>query len=172
MANLLARSVDGIVIDHDRIRSFFLDENFPFAQSAKLAYRFQWTLAEDMIKQGRAVIIDSTCNYAETLDQGIALARQFRYDYKYVECRVDSIDLLEQRLRNRVPLRSQRTGVSEPPPDASSAERSEDQHALFKKWVENPCRPDSGAIVVDSTANPEECLEHVLRQIQPPSMYK
>lgn len=73
VANLLARSIDGIVIDHDRIRSFLLDEHVPFAQSAKLAYRFQWTLAEDMIKQGRTVIIDSTCNYAETLDQGIAL---------------------------------------------------------------------------------------------------
>lgn len=60
--------------------------------------------------------------------------------------------------------------MSEPPPDASSADRSEDQHTLFEKWIENPWRPDSGAIVVDSTASPEDCLEHVLRQIQSPSL--
>jgi hypothetical protein len=61
-----------------------------------------------MIKQGRRGIIDSTCNFDETLDQGTALARQLRYDYKYVECKVNDIDLLDQRIRSRAPMRSQR----------------------------------------------------------------
>ena len=34
-------------------------------------------LAEDMIKHGWNVIIDSTCNDNEMLDQGAALARQY-----------------------------------------------------------------------------------------------
>jgi predicted kinase len=92
-------------------------------------------LAEDMIKQGRNVIIDSTCNYSEVLDRGSALARQYGCDYRYIECKVDHIDLLDERLRKRVPHRSQRTGVSCPPPDASGASR-EDHLALFKKWIE------------------------------------
>src|ERR1700742_1515168 len=115
VANLLAQSIDGVIIDHDLIKSFFLENDIVdivFAQSGKLAYRFQWVLAEDMIKQGRNVIIDSTCNYKDTLDQGTTLAQQYGYDYRYVECRVDDIDLLDRRLCNRVPLRSQRTGVS------------------------------------------------------------
>lgn len=170
VAHLLAQSTDGVVINHDLIKSFFLENDILFEQSAKLTYRFQWILAEDMIKQGQTtIIIDSTCNYKETLDQGTALARQHGYDYRYVECRVDNIDLLERRLHNRVSLRSQRTSVIHPPVDASSARHSEDYHALFKRWIENPCRPASDAIIVDSTGSPEECLDYILKQIIPPT---
>ncbi len=70
MAKLLARPVDGVIVDHDLIKSFFLEAGNSFQESAKLAYRFQWVLARDLLKQGRSVIIDSTCNYQETLDQG------------------------------------------------------------------------------------------------------
>lgn len=169
VANLLAQSIDGVVINHDLIRSFFLENDNSFDQSAKLTYRFQWILAEDMIKQGRTVIIDSTCNYKETLDQGTALAQQYSYDYKYVECRVSDIALLEGRLRNRVSLRSQRTGVNSPPLDVSGDRHNEDYHALFKRWIENPCRPAGDAIFVNSTGSPEECLGYILKQIVPPT---
>jgi predicted kinase len=167
VANLLAQSIDGVVINHDLIKSFFLENDISFEQSAKLTYRFDWILAEDMIKQGRSVIIDSACNYNEVLDQGTALARQYGCEYRYIECRVDDVDLLDRRLHNRVPLRSQRTGVNFPPPDASDACHTEDYRTLFKRWIENPCRPAGDAIVVDSTGSPEECLEYILKQIVP-----
>jgi predicted kinase len=169
VAILLAQSIDGVVINHDLIRSFFLENNNSFEQSAKLAYRFQWMLAEDMIKQGRTVIIDSTCNYKETLDEGTALAQQYSYSYRYVECRVDDVDLLEGRLRNRVSLRSQRTGVNSPPPDATDSRHKEDYRLDFKRWIEKPYRPARDGIVVDSTSSPEKCLDHILKQIVPPS---
>lgn len=95
VANLLAQSIGGVVVNHDLIKSFFLENDILFDQSAKMAYRFDWILAEDMIRQGRNVIIDSTCNYNEVLEQGIALARQYGYDYRCIECRVDDIDLLD-----------------------------------------------------------------------------
>lgn len=168
MAKLLAQSIDGVVINHDLIKSFFLENDIFFDESAKLTYRFDWVLAEDMIKQGRSVIIDSICNYNEVLEQGTALARRYGYDYKYVECRIDNIDLLDQRLCSRVSQRSQRTGVNRPPPDASHAHRGEeDSRALFKRWIENPCRPDGDVIVVDSTASTEDCLAYILKQIAP-----
>ena len=165
VANLLAQSINAVVINHDLIRSFFLEEEILFDQSAKLSYRFQWILAEDIIKQGRNVVIDSTCNYEEVLDQGTALARQYSYDYRYVGCKVDDVDLLDRRLRSRVPLRSQRTGVDRPPPDATGARHSEDSQALFKRWIEFPCRPTGNAIIVDSISSPEECLDYVLKHL-------
>jgi predicted kinase len=165
MANLLAQSINSVVIDHDLINSFFLENGIFFEESAKLSYSFQWRLAEDMIKRERNVIIDSTCNYKETLDHGISLARQYGYDYRYVECRVNDIELLDRRLRDRVPLRSQRTGVSLPPPDANGVRHNGDHEALFKRWIEHPCRPERGAIIVDSTTSPEVCLAYVLKQI-------
>jgi predicted kinase len=169
LANLLAQSMNGIVVNHDLIKFFFLENGILFEQTAKLAHDFQWTLAKDMIKQGQAtIIVDSTCNYQATLDQGAALARLYNYEYAYVECKVDNIDLLETRLRSRVPMRSQRASVTSTPIDARKARPSEDYRILFKKWFDNPFRPASNAIIVDSSTNsPEECLEYTLKRIAP-----
>jgi predicted kinase len=168
MAKLLAQSIGGVVINHDLIKSCLLENEVSFDQSSKLTYLLDRTIAEDLIKQGLNIIIDSTCNFIEVLEYGIALAQQYDCDYKYVECSVNTInniDLLDQRLHNRVPLRSQRKGVNYPPADNIGASHSKDFGALFKEWIENPCRPARGAIVVDSTRSPEECLAYVLKQI-------
>ncbi len=169
VANLLAQSINGVVVNHDLIRSFFLDNGNAFAESAKLAYSLQWVLAGDLLRQGRSAIVDSTCYHKETLDQGIALAGCCGCDYKYIECRVNDVGLLERRLHDRVPLRSQRTGINNPPPDASGGHRTEDSLALFKRWIEDPVRPASNAIVVDSTSSPEDCLDYVLKQLASPT---
>ena len=166
LGKLLGQAIDAIVIDHDLLRSFFLDNNIPFDQSAKQAYGLQWLLAEDLIKQGRSVVFDSTCNYQETLDRGSALAKQYDYEYKYVECKVNDVDLLDLRLQTRVSLRSQRTGVNKPPVDVTEARHNEDYRVMFQKWIEKPVRPTSGAIFVDSTNGPETCLEDLLNRIQ------
>lgn len=172
-ANLLAKAIDAVIIDHDVLKSFFLESDIPFLESGKFAYRFQWVLAEEMIKQGRNIIIDSTCNYEDTLNGGIELARKYSYDYKYIECRVtiDDIDLLDQRLRKRDPLRSQRTGVASPSLDAIPfGPKNPDYQALFKRWIEKPCRPDDDIIIVYSSINnPKECLEYILKQVLPSS---
>lgn len=70
LANLLAKSINGVVINHDLIKSFFLENDNDFEQAAKLAYRLDRVLAEDLMKQGRNVIIDSVCNYEEVLEAG------------------------------------------------------------------------------------------------------
>jgi len=169
LGKLLGTAIDAVIIDHDLLRTFFLDNNTPFDQSAKQAYAFQWLLAEDLIKQGRSIIFDSTCNYQETLDRGTALANQYDYDYKYIECKVNDVDLLDTRLQTRTSLRSQRTGVNKPPVDVTEARHNVDYRVMFQKWIEKPVRPASGAISVDSTNGPEKCLEDVLKQIRPES---
>jgi predicted kinase len=170
LAKLLAKAIDAIIIDHDLLKTFFLESEMPFGQSGKLAYCFQWVLAEELIRQGRSVIVDSTCNYQETLDSGVALAQKHGYDYRYIECRVgvDDIPLLDQRLRKRVPLRSQRTGVERPPCDSGHTSGGVDYHALFERWIESPYRPDGETIVVHSSINtPEHCLDYILEKMLP-----
>lgn len=172
LASLLAQHslVSAVVINHDLIKSFFLDNGITFQKSAELTYNLQWVLVGDLLKQGRNVIVDSICNYQETLDQGTALARRHGYDYAYVECAMSTSDigLLEQRLRARVGLRSQRNSVEAEPKDVDGSNSSSHDNALarYKRWIESPARPTSDSIItVDSTCSPSDCLSSVLRQL-------
>lgn len=169
VAGLLAPLIGGVAIDHDVIRSSLLDSNLPFEEAAKHAYQLQWSLAAALMRQGHSVIIDSTCNFPEVLERGTTCAQEYGYEYWYVECKVQDIDLLDQRLRTRGSLTSQRTGVNCPPPaaaaDAACSAHSQDSQALFKKWIEHPCRPPDNVIVVDSTADPMKLRDSILQRI-------
>lgn len=165
MARLLGHSSTGVVIDHDILRSRFLEANIPFSQAAKHAYKLQWTLAEDLMKQSLSIIIDSTCNFEEVLNKGSALAKQYGYTYWYVECQVQDIDQLDQRLRARDPMPSQRRGVERPPIGARGPEASEDSRTVVKRWIDSPCRPEENAIFVNSTGNQEMLRDYILKQI-------
>ena len=166
LAKLLGREIDGVVIDHDLFKSSLLeDDAISFDQAGKVAYRLDWVVAEGMMEQGRSVILDSTCNFQQIVNTGRALAQKYGYTYWYVECKVNDIGLLDERLRTRAPLRSQRTGVDCPPRDSNGNPTGEDSRALFKKWIENPCRPDDNIIFVDPTCSPEEGRDAVLNRI-------
>ncbi|KAK1995983.1 hypothetical protein LX36DRAFT_682689 [Colletotrichum falcatum] len=167
MARLLRQSIGGLVVDHDVFRTALLEHNdVAFDQVAKRAYHLQWSLAEDAMRQGLNVIIDSTCNFQEVLDQGSSLAEKHGFAYWYVECKVEDIDVLDERLRSRDSIKSQRTGVDRPSTAAARHARAgEDSRALFKKWIENPCRPKHNAIVVDSRGDPEIHRDHILKRI-------
>jgi len=169
IANLLSRSINAVVINHDLYKTLFLTSNIPFEQASKLTYDLDWVLVDDMMKQGHSVIIDSTCNYSETLENGTKIARRHGWDYWYVECKFTDIGELDWRLRARTPLRSQRVSVEEPPLDAVAARHfAEDGHVVVGRKIENPVRPAGDSkhvIVVDSSRSAEGCVEEILKRI-------
>lgn len=169
IARLLGQFIGGVVIDHDVLRSTLLESDLQFGPAARHAYELQWALAQDVMKQGLSVIIDSTCNFQVVLDRGTELAKEHGYNYWYVECQVRDIDLLDRRLRSRDSMTSQRTGVDFAPAAAVVANgigESEDAREIFKRWIENPCRPkENNIVIVDSTGNPEMLRDHILKMI-------
>ena len=64
-------------------------------------------------------------------------------------------------------MTSQRTGVDCPPAAAAAhgALEGEDSRALFKRWIENPRRPEDNVVIVDSTQNSEMLQDYILEQI-------
>ncbi|OHF04263.1 ABC transporter [Colletotrichum orchidophilum] len=163
-ATLLAQPLNAVILDLDVIKSSLLDDGVPFEQSARLAYSILWALADSILKQSRNLIVDCTCNYEEIISHGTALARGNGFEYWHIECRPNvDIDVLDGRLRARVAMRSQRTGVFSPPADADTSQRREDQEALFRRWISNPYRPKDNVMVVDTSRGPDECREQVLK---------
>ena len=131
IAKLLSETIRADVVDHDLIKSQLLEDGMPFDEASKQTYSMQWIAAEQIMQKGFSVLVDSTCNFKETLETGFALANKFNYQHIYFECRVDDIDLLDRRLHQRVPMRSQRRGVDEPALDA--ARPSEDCRAQYRQ---------------------------------------
>lgn len=166
LARLIGKSIGGVVIDHDILRASLLDSGVPFYDAAKQSYELQWMISQDMMKQGYSVIMDSPCNFQEVLDQGSAYADKYGHDYWYIECCVQDTDLLDQRLRAREPLSSQRTGIDRPPAGVAGKSRSDgDANSLWEKWIKHPYRPEHNAIILDSTDSSEALCAHVMKQI-------
>lgn len=171
VARLLRPRIGGIIIDHDVLRSALLEAAIlQFDDAARQAYLLQWKLADDfMMNQGISVIIDGTCNYPEVLERGTALAARHGYAYRYVECQVGDVDLLDERLRARPAMTSQRSAVDCPPVAAqgTGSRVGEDARALFARWMNSPCRPDDEncVITLDSTRSPEELCEQILKRV-------
>lgn len=167
-ANLLAQKINAYAIPHDTIKSTLLEQGVPFDQSSKVAYAMDWALADEAMKLRRNIILDSTCNYNETLDQGRRLASKYDYCYWYVEIRASMhhLELLDERLKKRVPLRAQRTAIDALPSDAIECGHiSGDPKARFLNWMLNPCRPDENLIVVSVEDSVEKRIESILRQL-------
>lgn len=166
LARLIGKAIGGVVIDHDVLRASLLDSGLPFYDAAKHAYQLQWMMSQDMMKQGYSVIMDSPCNFQEVLIQGSACADKHGHAYWYIECCVQDMELLDERLRSREPLSSQRTGIDRPPAGGACTAHSEaDEPSRFKKWMKQPCRPEHNAIILDSTESSESCCAHVLNRI-------
>lgn len=167
-ANLLAQKINAYAIPHDTIKSTLLEQGVPFDQSSKVAYAMDWALADEAMKLRRNVILDSTCNYTETLNQGQKLAQKHGYSYWYIEIRTDMhhLGLLDERLKRRAPLRAQRTAVDALPSDAIQCGHiTDDPKARFMNWMLNPCRPDENLIVVGVEDSVEERIANILGQL-------
>ena len=168
IGNLLANTIGAVLIDHDVLRSFFLDIGEDFDIAAKHAYHLQWVLTEFYLKKQRSVVVDSTCNFQVTLDTGSNLAQRYACKYRYIECRLGDINELENRLKSRDPLRSQRKSIYSNPADFQKLNGpglKPDAAATFQTWIDSPCRPSHGVIVIHTTKDPATCLQDLLKQI-------
>ncbi|WQF78884.1 Putative P-loop containing nucleoside triphosphate hydrolase [Colletotrichum destructivum] len=166
-AKALAGPLDAVILDLDVIKTSLLDKNVPFQQAATLSYSILWALSGDVLKQGRNLIIDCTCNYEEVINRGRALAAESGFEYWYVECRPEvDIRVLDERLRSRQSMRSQRTGVERPPVDAAVSQDARQQESLFRRWIESPYRPKNNVIIVDSSQSCELCRDQIMEAME------
>jgi predicted kinase len=161
VARALAKRIEAVVIDHDITKSALLAADVPVASAGRASYLVLEALARDLLAQGYSVIFDSPCFYVELLERGQRLAQEAGAQYGYIECVVEDLDELDRRLRARPRLPSQVVGVWVPPSEGSGKAGSGDD--LFRDWIANMKRPDSGYLVLDTTRPLEVCVAEALR---------
>jgi predicted kinase len=161
IARELARLRGVVAIDHDVVKSALLDGGVPVAAAGSASYGVVLSVADDLLTQGHRVVIDSPCLYAELLRSGQQLAQRHHVAYRYIECVADDFVLLDQRLRGRTPRRSQRSSLGGAPQDLP-ATSGVDADELFRTWMADMKRPNTGYLRLDTTVPLAACVEQAL----------
>lgn len=166
LARAIAPMIDAVVIDHDITKTALLEWDIPVEHAGRASYGVLHALAEDLLTQGRSVIFDSPCFYADLLDRGLRLSRDHGARYRYVECFVPDAAVVDDRLRYRTPMRSQRRGIAVPPVDVGDTDdrTAEDIHADL---LENMHRPTGVPYLRVDTSRPlDACIAETIAYIE------
>lgn len=148
-----------VAVDYDVIKSAVLDAGFDLASSAKAAYEVMYAQARHVLAQGHPVIMDSPCFWPRIVTEGMEIARQHDASYRYIECQVRDLNVLDERLRQRRRLRSHRRGVDYPPVDLG--DELVDGEAFFRDGMDRVQRPLDNYLQLDMHRPLSEVLPDV-----------
>ncbi|MEU4604121.1 AAA family ATPase [Kribbella sp. NPDC023972] len=148
-----------VAVDYDVIRSAVLDAGFDVPSSAKAAYEVMYAQARHVLAQGHSVVMDSPCFWPRILTEGMEIAGEHDAAYRYIECQVRDLKVLDERLRRRPRLRSHRRGVDYPPVDLG--DELVDGEALFRNGMDRVQRPSGDYLQLDMHRPLSEVLPEV-----------
>ena len=110
LSRLIAKSTKAIVIDHDVVKTALLEsieDDLDPRRVGGISYNIEWSLVDFYLSQGHDVILDSPCLYDEMINRGTAITEKHKAKYKYVECFLDDMNEINNRLKNRIRMPSQ-----------------------------------------------------------------
>ncbi|GAB2673323.1 ATP-binding protein [Kribbella swartbergensis] len=154
-----------VAIDYDVIKSAVLDAGFDLPSSAKAAYEVMYAQARHVLAQGHPAVMDSPCFWPRILAEGIDIAREHDVPYRYVECQVRDLKLLDERLRQRPRLRTHRRGVNYLPVDLG--DEPVDGEAFFRDGMDRVHRPSNNYLQLDMHRPLSEVLPEVDTYLKP-----
>ncbi|HEY3562827.1 MAG TPA: ATP-binding protein [Kribbella sp.] len=107
-----------VAVDYDVLKTAVLDAGFDLADSARASYEVMYAQARHLLTQGHSVVMDSPCFWPRILTEGMQIAAEHNATYRYIECQIDDLKLLDERLSRRPRLRTHRPSVNTAPTDA------------------------------------------------------
>jgi predicted kinase len=165
IAEAIAPQIGAIIIDHDITKSTLLKAHLPDAIAGKASYLVLGALAQDLLRQGFNVILDSPCFYDELLARGQQIAREAKSQYLYIECIVENLNELDLRLRNRNRRSSQVAGIQRSAEESMGDERFIEAR-VFEDWVANMKRPAREYLRLDTSQPLETSIDQAMQYIK------
>ncbi|MBU3128661.1 AAA family ATPase [Clostridium tagluense] len=151
LAKEISKYINVVVIDVDVIKSSMIESGVTSDIVANASYNIVFSLCKYYLRLNKNVIIDTPCYYNDSLDNGISIAHEYNADYKYIECRVEDFEIVNNRLTSRERSISQ----------IESAEKSRFLGAIDKS--KRPTKTDF--LVVDSSLPIESYIKEALNYI-------
>lgn len=166
IATPLATEIDALVFDHDETKSTIMSKQVSPDRAGQASYEIIKLLARKFAHRGHNIVIDSPCLYSDLLSFGQQLALETGARYCYIECRLDDLEELTRRIRQRTSMPSQNKNG---PLDDELIEHREEQGKnakdLFLNWAESMKRPDQ-YLVLDSTETVDKNLRFALNYLR------
>ena len=165
----LARSVAGVtgfvVIDTDVLKSSIIDSGVTVAAAGPVTYTAALALAQDLLEQGRGVLLDSPCRYQELLDSGRQIAHAHGVRYAFIELWVRDWAAVLARLDARSPRPSQVASATAPVPgtewEFGTAEET------LAAWQTQLVRPELDGLRLNSESAADQNLGEALSYLRP-----
>lgn len=110
LARLIGRRTAAVVIDKDVLKSAALAAGVEDQLAGVIAYETLFALADHLLGQDRAVVLDSPSFYATIPAKGAAIAGGRHVPYYFIECLCLDAEELARRLHDRPRLPSQPEG--------------------------------------------------------------
>ncbi|KEK23760.1 AAA family ATPase [Bacillus gaemokensis] len=153
LSRYIAKNTGAIVIDHDIVKTALLESletrQIETTAAGGVSYDIEWALIDFQLSEGHSVILDSLCLYKEMLEKRMRLSKKHHVKYKYVECYLNNIEEINNRLKTRERMISQ-------------IEKVESEEA-FKKWVDASKKPSNFTyFIVDSGEPLENYIDKVM----------
>lgn len=113
-ARWLGATTGAIVLDKDVVKSVMVvSGEVDWKQSEAMAYEVLYALADDLLGQGKSVVVDSPGYYRNLQGRYAFIAECAAASLKLIECCCDDSALRDRRLASRGPMPSQRTSVAQ-----------------------------------------------------------
>jgi predicted kinase len=151
LAKEISKHIDVVVIDRDVIKSSMIESGVDLDIVASASYDVVFSLCKYYLGINKNVIIDTPCFYDDSLNNGINIAIKYDAEYKYIECRVEDFEVVNNRLKSR------KRSISQIP----STEKESFLGAMDKS--KHPTKTDY--LIVDSSLPIESYIQKVLNYI-------
>ncbi|MCW1240954.1 AAA family ATPase [Bacillus pretiosus] len=149
----IAKLTGAVIVNHDVLKSALLQslemKGVESTIVGGVSYDVEWALLDSYLGQGHSVILDSPCLYEDMVEKGIKLSNKHGVKYKYIECYLNDMEEINNRLQTRKRMVSQIEKV--------------ESEVAFKKWLDGSKRPlNSEYLIVDSSKPLEQYAEKMM----------
>lgn len=146
LARVIGLRTGAVVLDKDVVKSAVLDAGVPEAEAGGVAYEAFFALADHIVGQEQAVVLDSPSFWETIPAKGSAIAQKQAVPYYFIETVCADRDELARRLRERSRLAS-----------------NPGEEVLDESWETKT--PPGAYLRVDTTQPLERCLELALEYL-------
>ena len=162
LARAIGTATGAVVLDLDVLKSAMLGAGTTWEDAGPLVYVLLFALADDLMGQGRSVIIDSPSRWPNIPEQGVRIADDRGGRYFFIECVLPDRDELLVRLKSRRLLPSQHTVLGQ----LLAPSADENEHVRWEAEDTRVFGPAEGWLIVDTGRAVEVCLGEILPMLQ------